>query len=132
MSDLWLQHIERRVFSGAYFFTGAFFEYADRPGPIAEAIAQFGREWFETLRKAVQEAQEQGEINADAKAKQIAWELNDSLVGAYWAFLLERGGRFREARIALLDRFRELATGEIPASSFESVRAWKQYLQRKT
>ena len=40
LCDLWLQHIERRVFTGAYFFTGAFFEYADRPGPIAEAIAE--------------------------------------------------------------------------------------------
>src|ERR1700681_2324465 len=27
LCDLWLQHIERRVFSGPYFFIGAFFEY---------------------------------------------------------------------------------------------------------
>jgi AcrR family transcriptional regulator len=132
LCDLWLQHIERRVFTGAYFFTGAFFEYADRPGPIAEAITRVAREWFNTLRKAVQEAKEQGEINPSAKAKQVAWELNDRLVGAYWAFLLERGAHFREARIALLDRLRELATGEIPATAFESVRAWKEYLQRKS
>jgi AcrR family transcriptional regulator len=132
LCDLWLQHIERRVFTGAYFFTGAFFEYADRPGPIAEAITRVAREWFNTLRKAVQEAKEQGEINPSAKAKQVAWELNDRLVGAYWAFLLERGAHFREARIALLDRLRELATGEIPATAFESVRAWMEYLQRKS
>jgi AcrR family transcriptional regulator len=132
LCDLWLQHIEGRVFTGAYFFTGAFFEYADRPGPIAEAITRVAREWFNTLRKAVQEAQEQGEINPGAKAKQIAWELIDRLVGAYWAFLLERGGHFREVRIALLDRFQELATLEIPATAFESVRAWKEYLQRKS
>jgi AcrR family transcriptional regulator len=129
LCDFWLQHIERRVFSGSYFFTGAFFEHADRPGPIAEAITQFAREWFETLRSAVQEAQEQEEINPDAKANRVAWELNDRLVGAYWAYLLEGGSRCREARIALLDRLRELATGEIPASAFESVRAWKGYLQ---
>src|SRR6266852_4376955 len=126
--DLWLQHIERRVFSGAYFFTGAFFEYADRPGPIAEAITRVAQEWFSTLRNAVQEAQEQAEINRDAEAKQIAWELNGRLVGAYWAYLLERGDCCREARAALLGRLRELATGELPASAFESVRAWKEYL----
>jgi AcrR family transcriptional regulator len=131
LCDLWLQHIERRVFSGAYFFTGAFFEYADRAGPIAEAITQVAREWYSTLRKAVQEAQEEGEINPEAKAKQVAWELNDRLVGAYWTHLLEGGGRCREARIALLERLRELATGKIPASAFESVRAWKGYLQGK-
>src|SRR5207244_4002953 len=32
LCDLWLQHIERRVFPGGFFFTGAFFEYAHRPG----------------------------------------------------------------------------------------------------
>src|SRR6202521_4061386 len=47
LCDLWLQHIERQVFSGAYFFIGAFFEYADRPGPIPEAISHVGRECFE-------------------------------------------------------------------------------------
>jgi AcrR family transcriptional regulator len=132
LCDLWLQHIERRVSTGAYFFTGAFFEYADRPGPIAEAITRVAREWFNTLRKAVQEAKQQGEINLGAKTKQVAWELNDRLVGAYWAHLLEGGGHFREARIALLDRMRELATGEIPATAFESIKAWKEYLQRKS
>jgi AcrR family transcriptional regulator len=132
LCDFWSQHIERRVFTGAYFFTGALFEYADRSGPIAEAVTRVAREWFNALRKAVHEAQEQGEINPGAKAKQVAWELNDRLVGAYWSFLLERGGHFREARIAILDRLQELATLEIPATAFESVRAWKDYLQRKS
>lgn len=131
LCDLWLQHIERRVFSGAYFFTGAIFEYSGRPGPIAEAVTREAQEWFNTLRRAVQEAQEVREINPDAKAKKIAWELNDRLVGAYWAHLLEGGGRCREARIALLDRLQELATVDMPANAFESLRAWKEYLQRK-
>jgi AcrR family transcriptional regulator len=131
LCDLWLQHIERRVFSGAYFFTGAFFEYGGRPGPIAEAITNVARDWLKTLRKAVQEAQEQGEINPDAKDKQVAWELNDKLVGAHWAYLLEGEGRCREGRIALLDRLRELATDDISASAFESVGAWKEYLQSR-
>src|SRR5713101_7960618 len=131
LCDLWLQHIERRVFSGAYFFTGAFFEYANRPGPIARVINQVAREWFKTLRKAVEEAQEHGEINPDAEAKQVAWELNGRLVGAYWAYLLEGGDCCREARAALLGRLRELATDELPASAFESVGDWKEYLEGK-
>ena len=131
LCELWLQHIERRVFSGAYFFTGAFFEYADRPGPIAGAITREAREWSNTLRKAVQEAQEVGEINPGANTKQVAWELNERLVGTYWGYLLEGGGRTREARIALLGRLQELATAEIPAIAFKSVRAWKAYLERR-
>jgi AcrR family transcriptional regulator len=131
LCDLWLQHIERRIFSGAYFFTGAFFEHADRPGPIAGAITRVAQEWFNTLRKAVQEAQEQEEINRDAEAKQVAWELNGRLVGAYWACLLEGGDCCREARAALLGRLRELVTDKLPASAFESVGAWKEYLEGK-
>ncbi len=129
LCDLRLQRIERRVFSGTYFFTGAFFEYAGRPGPIAGAITRVAREWFKALRKAVEEAQEQGEIHPDAEAKEIAWELNGRLVGAHWAYLLEGGRRCHEARTPLLGRLRELATGQIPASAFESVRTWKKYLQ---
>jgi AcrR family transcriptional regulator len=131
LCDLWLLHVEQRVFSGAYFFTGAFFEYADRPGPIAEAITRVAQEWFKTLRKAVQEAQEQEEINPDAQAKQVARELNGRLVGAYWAHLLGGGDCCRESRAALLSRLRELATDEIPAGAFKSVGAWKEYLQGK-
>ena len=130
LCDLWLLHIERRVFSGAYFFNGAFFEYANRPGPIAKAISRVAREWFNTLRKAVQEAQKRKEIDPDAEAKQVAWELNGRLVGASWAHLLE-SDCCREARAALLGRLRQLATDEIPSSAFKSVEAWKEYLQGK-
>jgi AcrR family transcriptional regulator len=131
LCDLWLLHIERQLFSGAYFFTGAFFEYTDRPGPIAGAIRRVAQEWFNALRKAVREAQKQREIDPDADAKQVAWELNGRLVGAYWAHLLEGGSCCRQARAALLGRLRQLATDEIPATAFESVGAWKEYLQGK-
>jgi hypothetical protein len=131
LCDLWLLHIERRLFSGAYFFTGAFFEYSDRPGPIAGAISRVAQEWFNALRKAVREAQKKREIDPDADAKQVAWELNGRLVGAYWAHLLGGGDCCRQARAALLGRLRQLATDEIPATAFESVGAWIEYLQGK-
>ena len=129
LCDLWLLHIEREVFPGAYFFTGAFFEHANRPGPIAGAINRVAREWLNTLRKAVREAQEQGEVDPDAEAERVARELNCRLVGAYWGYLLEGADCCREARTALLGRLRELATDEIPASAFKSVGTWKEYLQ---
>jgi len=64
-------------------------------------------------------------------AKTVAWELNDRLVGAYWEYLLEGKGRCSAARTGLLDRFRELAAEEIPATAFESIRVWKEYLREK-
>src|SRR5271154_3833979 len=62
LSDLWLRHIEAHVFPGAYFFAGAFFECAGRPGPTASAVTRVAREWSDTLKKAVQEAQKAEEI----------------------------------------------------------------------
>jgi AcrR family transcriptional regulator len=130
--DLWLHHIEQHIFAGPYFFTGAFLEHVDQRGPIAEAVTAIAQEWFNGLRKAVEEAQEKGEINPKAGPKQITWELNGLLVGAQWAYLLKYGDCWREARPASLDRLHKFATREIPPSTFTSERNWKKYLQRKS
>jgi AcrR family transcriptional regulator len=130
--DLWLQHIEQQIFAGPYFFTGTFLEHVDQRGPIAEAVTAIAQEWFNALRKAVEEAQEKGEINPKAGPKQITWELNGLLVGAQWAYLLKHGDCWRQARPALLGQLRKLATSEIPPSAFMSERNWKKYLQRKS
>jgi AcrR family transcriptional regulator len=130
LCDLWLLHIERRVFSGAYFFTGALFEYADRPGPVSKAIKNAAQELLKALREAVEDAQERRQLGRVLRAEQIALELNGKLLGAHSAYLLGDSAFFREARAAILTRLRELATNEITTSAFASVRVWKQYLQK--
>jgi len=131
LCDLWLLHIERRVFSGPYFFTGALFEYADCPGPVSKAITNATQEWLNALRRAVGDAQEQKQIGRDLRAQQVALELNGMLVGAYWAYLLKDGDSFRESRDVLLTRLREVATDVTPTSAFESLGAWKKHLEKK-
>ena len=54
--DLWLQHIERHTFAGPYFFTGAFLEHVDQPGPMAEAVKAIAQEWFVTRISSFPEA----------------------------------------------------------------------------
>jgi AcrR family transcriptional regulator len=129
--DLWLRHIEQRIFAGPYFFTGAYFEYAAQSGPIAQAITRIAQEWLDTIRKAVREAQQRKEIREDLDAKQIARELNGELLGAHWAYLLKGSDCCGEARVAFLARLQELSVGEIPAKAFTSVEAWKKHLQQK-
>jgi len=131
LCDLWLLHIERRVFSGAYFFSGALFEYADRPGPVSKAIKNAAQEWLKALREAVGDAQEQKQLRRVRRAEQIASELNGRLLGAYCAYLLEDGASFREVRDALLGRVGELATNVIPVSAFESPACWRKYLEKR-
>jgi AcrR family transcriptional regulator len=131
LCDLWLSHIERRVFSGAYFFTGALFEYTDRRGPISEAIKNATREWLKALTEAVKDAQGRKQLGRYARPEQITLELNGILLGTHCAYLLEDGVRFREVRVAVLGKLRELGTNGIPASAFESVGAWKRYLEKE-
>jgi len=129
LCDLWLQHIERHIFSGPYFFTGAFLEYVGQRGPVAEVITNIAQDWFDALRKAVEEAQKKREIDPKAGPKQIAFELNGLMLGAHSAYLLKHGDCWRAARPALLGQLRKLATGETPTSAFTSERNWKKYLQ---
>jgi AcrR family transcriptional regulator len=128
LCDLWLLHIERHVFSGPYFFTGALFEYSDRPGAVAKAIKNATQEWVDALRKAIEDAQKQKELGRGVRAAQIAFELNGRLLGAHCALLLKDGASFREARPALLGRLHELATNATPGTAFESFMVWKKHL----
>ncbi|MGC1187786.1 MAG: TetR/AcrR family transcriptional regulator [Candidatus Acidiferrales bacterium] len=130
LCDLWLLHVERRVFSGPYFFTGALFEFADRPGPVSEAIKNIVQDWLKALREAVEDSQNQKQLGRLLRAEQIALELNGILLGAHCAHLLDDRASPREARAILLGNLRELATKAIPASAFESPRVLKNYLEK--
>jgi AcrR family transcriptional regulator len=132
LCDSWLAHIERRVFPGGYFFTGAFFECAERSGPIEEEINRMAREWWEALSSAVRKAQERKEISSSADAREISFDLNGILMATYWTYLIEKNNEvFREARIAVLTKLERLATPRIAANAFRSQNAWKEYLERR-
>ena len=132
LCDSWLAHIERRVFPGGYFFTGAFFECAERSGAIEEEISRMAREWWETLSSAVRKAQEHKEINSADDARRISFDLNGILIATYWTYLVEKDNKvLGEARVAIIAKLEGLATGRVPVSAFESEKAWKEYLKEK-
>ena len=128
----WLAHIENRVFPGGYFFTGAFFECAERSGAIEDQINSLAREWWELLRNAVQKAQDRKEINSNVDARRISFDLNGTLIAGYWTYLAEKNEAvFNETRTALFTKMKGLATDRIPGYAFKSENAWKEYLERR-
>ena len=132
LCDSWLAHIEHHVFPGGYFFTGAFFECAERSGAIEQEINGMALEWWTSLKSAVLKAQNRKEIDPAADPRRISFDLNGILMAAYWAFLVEKdAGIFGEARIAVLAKLERLATTRIPASAFKSEDTWKEYLNGK-
>src|SRR5271154_28076 len=56
--NLWLGHVERRLFEGGCFFTAASFEFDGRSGPVRDRVAAIMHEWVATLGRAVREAQD--------------------------------------------------------------------------
>jgi hypothetical protein len=132
LCDSWLAHIERRVFPGGYFFTGAFFECAERSGAAEAEINAMARDWWNSLKSAVLKAQDRKEIDPMADARRVSFDLNGMLMAAYWAFLVEKDpGIFGEGRIAVRAKLASLATTRMRATAFKSEDAWKEYLKGK-
>jgi hypothetical protein len=111
LCDTWLSYVESGVFRGGCFFAAVASEFDGRPGPVRDRIAEIMKEWLNTLRRAVVEAQAAGELAAGLDAAQIAFEFNSLELGANWAFQLygERQA-FARARGAMLERLHGYAT----------------------
>jgi AcrR family transcriptional regulator len=130
LCNSWLAHIERRIFPGGYFFTGAFFECAERSGSIEDEINRMAQEWWGILKNAVQKAQDRKEINSNVDARRISFDLNGTLIAGYWTYLAEKNEEvFAETRRALFAKMKGLATARIPDYAFKSEDAWKKYLE---
>jgi len=128
LCDNWLAFVENRILPGGYFFTGAFFQCAGQDGSVQGQITVIVREWFNTLKHAVDGARKNGEIPWTVEARRTAFELNGILIGAQWSYLLEDKDRKR-ARSAVLAKLGSLATDKIPARAFASLAAWREYLE---
>jgi AcrR family transcriptional regulator len=88
MSDAYLSYLERRVFPGGCFFAAAGAEFATRDGPVKQKLQEFATEGLRGLAEAIRAARAHGEIDADADADQLAFEIDALLHGANAGFLL--------------------------------------------
>ena len=111
LCDIWLSYVQSGVFRGGCFFAAAAAEFDSRPGPVRDRIAEIMKEWLATLRNAIVEAQEAGQLNQDVDATQLAFEVNSLELGANWAYQLYGDPRaFKRAREAILERLSLYAT----------------------
>jgi FPC/CPF motif-containing protein YcgG len=69
------------------------------------------KEWLTTLRNAIVEAQDAGQLKKEIDATQLAFEFNSLELGANWAFQLYGDARaFKRAREAIRERLSRYAT----------------------
>jgi AcrR family transcriptional regulator len=111
LCDVWLEYVRGEVFRGGCFFAAAAAEFDGRPGAVRDRVAEIMREWLSLLRRSISEAQDAGQLEAEADPAQLAFELNALGMGANWAFQLH-GDRqaFARARAGMLERLRRHAT----------------------
>jgi len=84
----WVDYSRGRQFPGGCFFSRATHEYAARPGPVRDALADADAEWLALIARAVDEARQLGEVRADVEPEQLAYELDAYLDSANLRSLL--------------------------------------------
>lgn len=103
--EMFLSHVERRVFPGGCFFSAAAADVGAWPGPIRDAIAAQQREWLTLLERLATEAQQVGELDPNLEPAQLAFELQALLATANTSFILQGDEAvFARARRAVRDR----------------------------
>jgi hypothetical protein len=107
-----LSYVERGVFPGGCFFAAAMAEFdCKSSGPVRDRIAECQELWMAALERAAEEAVESGHLRATTDARQLAFELEASLLAANWYFhLYSDAGYFDRARRAIRARLRSEST----------------------
>jgi AcrR family transcriptional regulator len=71
----WLDWTESADLPGGCPMVGAAAEYDDRPGAVRDALAAGQRAWGETLKRAVIQGIDEGQLAAGTDAEQLVFEL---------------------------------------------------------
>jgi AcrR family transcriptional regulator len=131
LCDFWLKHLEDGLFPSGYFFTGAFLEYGQRKGPLANRLQEQAKGWMKAIQRSVQQAQSRKELNKEPSAERMAFELNAMLVGAYWSHSAGNWDAYSEARFVIFGKLQNWATNKIRSRALRSVNIWLAYLRAR-
>jgi AcrR family transcriptional regulator len=109
LCDHMIGYAERQVFPGGCFFAATSFEFNNRPGPVRDRIEEMIRSWLSYLEHAVEQAQEAGELDAKASAREIAFQLDAFAQASNAQYQLFRDPQvFDDARRAIRERLESL------------------------
>jgi AcrR family transcriptional regulator len=109
LCDHMIGYSERQVFPGGCFFAATSFEFNNRPGPVRDRIEEMIRSWLSYLEHAVEQAQEAGELDPNASAREVAFQLDAFAQAANAQYQLFRDPQvFDDARRAIQQRLESL------------------------
>jgi AcrR family transcriptional regulator len=105
-ADAYLSYLQRHVFPGGCFFASANTELDTHEGQVRDKLRALKAEGLEAFADMIRDAQTRGEVDANADADQLAFEIDALLDGANAHFVmfdsdepLERARRAIRARL---------------------------------
>jgi len=105
----WLAFFEHKVFPGGCFLIAAAVEFANRQGPVRDALAAALDREVAALEKAIDHANETGELDPQQDPGQTAFELHSILMNTHALFQVKQDPAvFGRARAAIHRLFGEL------------------------
>jgi AcrR family transcriptional regulator len=109
LCDHMIGYSERQVFPGGCFFAATSFEFNNRPGAVRDGIEEMIRSWLSYLEHAVEQAQEAGELDPSASAREVAFQLDAFAQASNAQYQLFRDPQvFDDARRAIQERLDSL------------------------
>src|SRR3954468_7551004 len=79
--DAWIEHLRSGVFPGGCFVTTASVEYDARPGPLRDDVAAAVNRWLAVLEAEARAARAAGDLPAERRPADVAFELHSLASG---------------------------------------------------
>lgn len=81
--DNWMKRTSIEIDSGCIYISGAV-EFDDRPGPVRDALVESVMTWHGAMRRAIVQAKEQGELQADMNEDQMLFEIHGLILALHY------------------------------------------------
>jgi AcrR family transcriptional regulator len=78
--ELFLRHVENKVYPGGCFYVSVGAELGAQTGPVRDEALALSAEWMRLLVDTIQEAQAEGSIDSAEDAEQLAFDLTGYLL----------------------------------------------------
>ena len=110
--DNWMLRTTTEIDSGCIYISGAV-EFDDRAGPVRDALVSTVTTWQTAVRRAVEQAQEEGHLTREVDPMQVAFEIHGLILALHYEarFLKVPGAaeRARQGFARILERYRNPA-----------------------
>ena len=81
--DNWMKRTSIEIDSGCIYISGAI-EFDDRTGPVRDALAHSVLTWHAAMKRAILQAKELGQLNADVVEDQMLFEIHGLILALHY------------------------------------------------